>query len=97
MFSDFVAVLEISPIYDSYPFIERLFRVILPSMYRVRPFRLVFCLKIWDHHREEAVETLKGYIDAEVAAGGLRFLHCPPVIVSNNRASEFQVREAMDV
>lgn len=85
VFSDIVIVLEDQDICN-----EKFFRLILskylPSLYRIKPFRLVFCLEIWDGDREETTKRLKGYIEVEEARGGMGFLSCPPKIICDTRA-----------
>ena len=85
-FSDVVIVLENGAFNDRWFSQQRLFHV-MRSMYEVKPFRLVFCLEVWEGFREYTAERLKRYIDVEAANGGLDFLPCPPVIISNTRAT----------
>ena len=85
VFSEVVIILGDGVIHHTDFFQQVLFRVVR-GMYEVKPFRLVFCLEIWDGDREDNTERLRRYIDAEAAKGGLNFLPCSPIIVSNTRA-----------
>ena len=83
VFSDIVIVVEDK--ITRYPdFFNILFRIVR-GLYEEKPFRLVFCLEVWDGDREDIVKWLKGCIDGEAAEGGLEFLPCLPVIVSDTR------------
>lgn len=66
-------------------FFQNILFGVLRDMYEVKSFRLVFCLEVWHSDREETARALKRRIDVEGARGGLRFLPCSPVIVSNTR------------
>lgn len=95
VFSDLVIVLEDRTTHDTRFFQHTLFGVVR-CMYEVRPFRLVFCLEIWDGDQEDTARMLKRYIDAEVAEGGLEFLPCPPLIVSDTRATRSLAWEGLN-
>jgi len=85
-FSEVVIVLGDGAINDTWFFQHWLFDVVR-TMHEVKPFRLVFCLEVWEGVREYTVGRLKRHINAEAAEGGLDFLPCPPVITSNTRAT----------
>jgi len=55
------------------------------NMYKVKPFRLVFCLWVWDGNPGDEIEKIKGMIDTEAAEGELGFLPYPPSVVSYTR------------
>ena len=86
VFSDVVIILREGTIQDMV-FIQHVVFSTMRSLYEVKPFRLVFSLEIWEGDKENIVEMLKRCIDVETAKGGLDFLPCPPVIVSNTRAA----------
>jgi len=88
VFSEVVIVLEDRDILDADFFQYTLFRVVR-DMYKVKPFRLVFCLEVWDGDLEEATRRLKWYIGMEATRGGLEFLPCSPVIVSDTQTLQF--------
>ncbi|KAF9648102.1 hypothetical protein BDM02DRAFT_2358489 [Thelephora ganbajun] len=85
-FSDVVVVLGYRDILDVHFFQYILFEM-LRGMHEIKPFRLVFRLEIWDSDLEETLKRLRRHIDMEEARGGLEFLSCPPVIVSDTRAT----------
>ena len=78
-FSEIVIVVEDNVTHYA-DFFQHVLSKVVRRLYEVKPFRLVFCLKVWDGDREATVKRLKGYIDGEAAEGGLEFLPCPPVI-----------------
>jgi len=86
VFSEVVIVLEGGSIDETCLSQRTLFRFV-QGMHDVKPFRLVFCLEIWEGDRDETAELLRRYIDAEAAKGGLDFLPSPPTIVFNTRAT----------
>jgi len=86
VFSDVVIVLEDGAIDNPWFSRYRLFHAVR-SVHEVKPFRLVFCLEVWEGSLEYTVGRLKRYINAEAAEGGLDFLPRPPVIVSNTQAT----------
>ena len=87
MFSEVVIVLEDDDIHELFQ--RGLFGVVR-RVHEVKPFRLVFSLEIWEGERVYITESLKRYVDAEVVKGRLEFLPCPPVIVSNTRATRYR-------
>jgi len=69
-FSEVVIVFEDLFIRNTDLFRPNIFRAVR-CMYEVKPFRLAFCLEIWEGDREKTADSLKRYIDVEVARGGL--------------------------
>ena len=90
VFSDIVIVVQGRIIQNLHSFRHILFEM-MKDLYEVKPFRLVFCLEVWDGDREDAVKRLKEYIDEEAAKGGLEFVPCPPLIVFNTQSTQQQL------
>lgn len=86
MFSEVVIVLEDGDILNVDFFQYTLFGVVR-DMYAAKPFRLVFCLEVRDGDLEATVERLKWHIGLEETRGGLGFLSCPPVIITDTLAT----------
>ena len=80
VFSDVVIVLQEATGYDMCS-IEDILAYVVRHAYRVKPFRLVFRLEVWEGNRNYVSGELRRYIDEETTKGRLDFLHCPPVIV----------------
>ena len=90
VFSDIVIVVQGRIIQNPRSFRHVLFKM-MRDLYEVKPFRLVFCLEVWDGDREDAIKRLKEYIDGEAAKGVLEFLPCPPLIISNTQSTQQQL------
>ena len=90
VFSDIVIVVESGTIQNPHPSSHVSFEL-MRHLYEVKPFRLVFCLEVWDGDREVALRRLKEYIDGEAAKGVLEFLPCPPLIISNTQSTQQQL------
>jgi len=89
VFSEVVIVLEDGDIHDLRVFQCRLFSI-ARGMHEVKSFRLVISLEVWEGDRVCATEILKRHIDTEATKGGLDFLPCPPAIIFNTRAAQYQ-------
>ena len=56
------------------------------EMHRARNFRLVFCANVAECVAEDAVRTLGSVVKEEKAKGGLDYLSCDPLIISEVRS-----------
>ena len=56
------------------------------EMHRVRGFRLVLCADVLDCMAEDAIRALEHIVEVERADGGLDYLLCEPLIISERRS-----------
>ena len=56
------------------------------EIHHVRDFRLVLCVDVFDRILEPAIKMLEGVVKEEMEKGGLDYLPCEPLIISERRA-----------
>jgi len=83
LFSEVVLISE--PVSEGHAILRPSLINIVGGMYQVKPFRLVFCLWVWDGDQGDAMERFKAGLDEEVVQGTFGFLTYPPVILSYTR------------
>ena len=59
---------------------------VFSEMYRVREFRLVLCADVLNCAEEYAMRVLEQIVKTEMMNGGLDYLRCEPLIISESRS-----------